>query len=55
MPENKIKLWKMKVTVISFVVGALGTIPKTLVKGLKDLEIRILRKVLETWGDLLLL
>ena len=30
----------MKVTVISIVVGALGTIPKGLVKGLEDLEIR---------------
>ena len=30
----------MKVTVIPIVVGALGTIPKRLVKGLEDLEIR---------------
>ena len=30
----------MKVTVIPVVIGALGTIPKGLVKGLKDLEIR---------------
>ena len=30
----------MKVTVISVVIGALGTIPKRLVKGLEDLEIR---------------
>ena len=51
-------------TVIPIVVGTLGTIPKGLVKGLKDLEIRgqvevipttalarslrILRRVLET-------
>ena len=56
-------------TVIPIVVGALGTVPKGLVKGLKDLEIRnqvetiqttallrlarILRRVLETRGDLL--
>ena len=49
------------------VIGALETIPKVLVKGLEDLEIRepvetiqttallgsarILRRVLETWGD----
>ena len=30
----------MKVTVIPIVVGALGTIPNGLVKGLKDLEIK---------------
>ena len=30
-------LWNMKVTVIPIVVGALGTIPKELVKGLEDL------------------
>ena len=30
----------MKVTVIPIIVGALGTIPKGLVKGLKDLEMR---------------
>ena len=30
----------MKVTVIPIIVGALGTIPKGLVKGLEDLEIR---------------
>ena len=34
------KLWNMKVTVISIVVSALGTIPKGLVKGFEDLEIR---------------
>ena len=52
----------MKVTVILIVIGALGTIPKGLVKGLGDLETReykwktiallrsarILRRVLET-------
>ena len=32
------RLWK--VTVIPFIIGALGTIPKGLVKGLEDLEIR---------------
>ena len=30
----------MKVTVISIVIGALGTISNRLVKGLEDLEIR---------------
>ena len=59
----------MKVTIIPIVIGALGTIYKRLFKGPEDLEIReqvetiqttallrstiILRRVLETWGDLL--
>ena len=34
------KLWKMKVTVISIVIGAHGTVTKGLVKGLEDMEIR---------------
>ena len=58
------KLWNMKVTVILIVVGALGTVTKGLVKGLKELVIkarveiiqstallisaRILRRVLDT-------
>ena len=62
-------LWNMKVTVIPIVIGALGTVIKGLIQGLEDLEIRerveaiqniallrsarILRKVLEIWGDLL--
>ena len=63
------KLWNMKVTIVSIVIGALGTITKGLLKGLEDLEVggrvetiqttvllrtvRILRRVLENWGDLL--
>ena len=63
------KLWNMKVTVIPIVIGAFGTVTKGLLKGLEDLEVgnlvetiqttallktaRILRRVLETWGDLL--
>ena len=59
----------MKVTVIPIVIGTLGSISKGLVKGLEDLEIkgqvdptqttallrsaRILRRVLETWVDML--
>ena len=59
----------MKVTIIPIVVGAFGTVTKRLLKGLEDLEVggrvetiqttvllktaRILRRVLETWGDLL--
>ena len=59
----------MKVAIVPIVIGALGTITKGLLKGLEDLEIgwrvetiqttallrtaRILRRVLETWGDLL--
>ena len=34
------KLWNMKETVIAIVFGALGMIPKELVKGMEDLEIR---------------
>ena len=61
------KLWNMKVTIVPIVIGALGTIKKGLLKGLEDLEIggrvetiqttallrtaRILRRVLETWGE----
>ena len=63
------KLWNMKVTIILTVIGAFGTVTKGLLKGLEDLEVggrvetiqttaflktaRILRRVLETWGDLL--
>ena len=63
------KLWNMKVTIVPIVIGAFGTITKGLLKGLDDLEFgewvetiqttallrtaRILRWVLETWGDLL--
>ena len=62
-------LWNMKVAVIPIVIDALGTVNKILVQGLEDLEIRgrmeiiqttallrslrILRRVLETWGVLL--
>ena len=63
------KLWNMKVTIIPIVIGAFGTVTKGLLKALEDLEVggrvetiqttallgtaRILRRVLETWGDLL--
>ena len=59
----------MKVTIMPIVIGAFGTVTKELLKGLEDLEVggwvetvqttaqlrtaRILRRVLETWGDLL--
>ena len=58
----------MKVTIIPIVIGAFGPVTKGLLKGLEDLEVegrveaiqttlvkkaRILRRVLETWGDLL--
>ena len=65
------KLWNMKVTFIPIVIDALGTVTEGLLKGLENLEIRvrvetiqttallrsarILRRNLETWGDLLLL
>ena len=32
-------IWNMKVTVIPIVIGRLGTLPKSLLMGLKDLEI----------------
>ena len=63
------KLWNIKVTFIPFVIGAFCIVMKGLLKGLEDLEItvrvetiqttallrtvRILRRVLETWGDML--
>ena len=56
------KLWNMKMTMIPIVVGVLKTAPKSLERGLEELEIRgkietiqtmastkILRRVLETW------
>ena len=62
------KLWNMKVTIVQIVIGALGTVTKGLLKGMKDLEVsgrvetiqttallrtaRLLRRVLETWRDL---
>ena len=58
-----------ELTIISIVIGAFGTVTKGLLKGLEDLEVggraetiqttallktaRILRRVPETWGDLL--
>ena len=62
-------LWNMKVKIVPIVIDALGTRYKGYLKGLENLEIggrvetiqttvllrtaRILRRVLETWGDLL--
>ena len=58
----------MKVTIIPIVIGDFSTVTKESLKGLEDLEVggragtiqttallrmaRILRRVLETWGDL---
>ena len=63
------KLRNINVTMIPIIIGVLGTVLRGLKKGLEDLEIegwietiqtsallksaRILRRVLETWGDLL--
>ena len=63
------ELWNLQVTIIPIVIGAFGTVTKGLLKGLEELEVggrvefiqtiillrtaRILRRVLETWGDLL--
>ena len=33
------KLWNMKVTIISIVIGASGTVTKGLLKALEDLEV----------------
>ena len=65
--EKLRKLWNIRVTVIPIGVGALGMLPKGLERGVKHLEIRgrietskttallemarVLRQVLETWGD----
>ena len=59
----------MKVTIVPIVIGAFGKITKGVLKDQEDLEVggrvetiqmtallriaRILRRVLETWGDLL--
>ena len=59
----------MNVTIVPIVIGVLGTVTKGILKGLEDLEVggwvetiqttallrtaRILRRILETWGDLL--
>ena len=63
------KVWNLKVMVVPTVISMLGTVTKVVVQWLEDLEIRerletiqttvllrlarILRRVLETWGDLL--
>ena len=63
------KLWNMKVTIVPIVIGAFGRVTKGLLKGSGDLEVggrvetiqtialsktaRILRRIRETWGDLL--
>ena len=65
------KLWNMKENIRPIVIGAFGTITKRLLKGLENMEVggrveiiqmtallrtvRILRRALETWGDLLTL
>ena len=62
------KLWNMQVAIIPIVIGVFGTVTKGLLKGLEELAVggrvetiqttallrtaRILRKVLETRGDL---
>ena len=63
------KLWNEQVTIIPIIIGAFGAVTKGLLKGLQDLEVggrveniqttallrtaRIIRRVLETWRDLL--
>ena len=63
------KLWNTKVRIVQIAIGAFGTVTKGLLKDLEDLEVswrvetiqttallktsRILRRILETWGNLL--
>ena len=63
------KLWNITVTIILILIGAFGTETKGLLKGLEDLDVggrvetiqttallkmdRILRRIQETWRDLL--
>ena len=42
------KVWKMRMTVISVVIGALGTAPKCLERGLEGLKIRGQIEILQT-------
>ena len=35
------KLWNMKVTIIPIVIGALGTVTKGLLQGIRNLEIAV--------------
>ena len=71
LPPPKKKLWNIRMKVIPIITGAFGTFPKGLVRELEELKIegrtetiqtnalirlaRILWRVLEMWGDLLLL
>ena len=63
------KLWNRSVTIVPTAIGAFDTVTKGLLKGLEDLEVGewvetiqtttllkttgILKRVLETWGQLL--
>ena len=57
------KLWNMKTAIIPIVIGAFGSVTKGLLEGLEDLKVEgrletiqtttLLRRLLETWGDLL--
>ena len=44
--------WNMKVTVISIVIGALGTVTKGLILGLEDLETRERMETIQTIDQL---
>ena len=63
------KLWNLNVTIVPIVIGTFGTVTKWSLKGQEDLEVggrvetvqttallrtvKILRRVQETWGDLI--
>ena len=42
----------MKVTVVSILIGALGTVIKGLIQGLEDLEIRVRVETIQTTASL---
>ena len=68
-PPKKKRLWYMRVTMIPNITGTFGTVSKDLKRGLEEMEIgeqteliqiiellrssRILKRVLETWRDLM--
>ena len=46
--KKKTQLWNMKVTFIPVMIGALGTVPEVLLKGLEDLEIKRQLETIQT-------
>ena len=48
LPRERRKLWKMRVTVILIVIGALGTVPNGLERGLEELKIGSWAEIIQT-------